>query len=446
MKKNSEKRPVRIFNPKTGETRFSEPVAVHGPKPAPNIGQVASTENEKPIDTSNGPSPATLSADVETQNPDVPNQVQAEERDSGPPAGASRSIAPDTENTADRDSRAGKSTKTEIESLEQFIEYAYGRKGQKLVLPTRVQRKIGRNARLGEEVLARLYKVAESDLQLAVPRQLLLVSREVMGYPELRTELSRFVLNVMLRHPVFSAPDIQAALRNQPDALPAADILVKIASFNPADKPQVESKKGSDLLTLRRNAANLFAAWLSFSRGVSTEELAALLHQGLWLPAARELPDDTARIRVLTEIGDAAGVGLACLRFQQQAIDTRAQLEHAQRDAGNLREQLRQTESDLVQAEDQLLTLRQEFRTLQEQSEAHRAELKRSSEVEKTHLQHELEQLRGRLMRRLTDSIEMLEVGLSALRNRTPRVEVMAERAEHVVDALRAEKNNLREE
>lgn len=72
--------------------------------------------------------------------------------------------------------------------------------------------------------------------------------------------------------------------------------------------------------------------------------------------------------------------------------------------------------------------------------------LRRQHAVEKTHLQHELEQLRGRLVKRLTDSVDMLEVGLSALRRDTPRVPVMVERAEHVVDELRAEVQELREE
>ena len=60
-----------------------------------------------------------------------------------------------------------------------------------------------------------------------------------------------------------------------------------------------------------------------------------------------------------------------------------------------------------------------------------------------TLLQHELEQLRGRLIRQLTDSADMLDVGLSALRKDTPRVPVMVERAEVVVDTLRAEVKRL---
>jgi len=60
-----------------------------------------------------------------------------------------------------------------------------------------------------------------------------------------------------------------------------------------------------------------------------------------------------------------------------------------------------------------------------------------------TLLHHELEQLRGRLIRQLTDSADMLDVGLSALRKDAPRDPVMVERAEVVVDTLRAEVRRL---
>jgi hypothetical protein len=58
-------------------------------------------------------------------------------------------------------------------------------------------------------------------------------------------------------------------------------------------------------------------------------------------------------------------------------------------------------------------------------------------------LSHEIETLRGRLVRRLNESTEMLEVGLSALRSNTPNINVMVQRAEQVVDALRSELKSL---
>ena len=83
-----------------------------------------------------------------------------------------------------------------------------------------------------------------------------------------------------------------------------------------------------------------------------------------------------------------------------------------------------------------------------QQLEAARAELlelRRQHAIERVHLLHELEQLRGRMVHRLTDNIDMLEVGLTALRNKTPRIPVMLERAEHVVYSLRAEVQAMKE-
>ena len=59
---------------------------------------------------------------------------------------------------------------------------------------------------------------------------------------------------------------------------------------------------------------------------------------------------------------------------------------------------------------------------------------------------YEYESLRGRMAQRLKEAVEMLEIGLSALRNPTPRISVMDQRAEVVLNSLRAELNNLLEE
>lgn len=58
---------------------------------------------------------------------------------------------------------------------------------------------------------------------------------------------------------------------------------------------------------------------------------------------------------------------------------------------------------------------------------------------ELTLLRYANDQLRGRLTRMLKDNLALLEVGLTALRHSPPRIEVMVERAEVVVDAMRDE-------
>lgn len=347
---------------------------------------------------------------------------------------------------ATKSEAAGKKPKAEPETLEQFIEYAYGRKGQPLTLKSKVEKQIAQNVRLDDVALSRLLKLAKGDTLLAVPRQILLLTQEVAGLPSLKAALTSFVANVMLRHPVFSDAGVQGALRNLPEGLPPAEALARMAAFEPAPSVEAEPLKGGDLRDLRHNAVRLFVTWLAVNRSFNSEELSSLLFQVVWQPAAKDLADDNARLRALTDIGQAAGVGLACQRFRQQAIEARTQQDQAQREATSLRGRLAAAETQLSDTAQQLEAARAELQALRESSAAEMEALRRQHTVDRTHLQHDLGQLRGRLVKRMTDSVEMLEVGLSALRKDTPRVPVMVERAEHVVDALRAEIKELREE
>lgn len=344
-----------------------------------------------------------------------------------------------------RNEPASKKSKIEPETLEQFIEYAYGRKGQPLTLKPKVEKQVAQNARLDDAALSRLLHLAKGDTLLAVPRQILLLSQDVVGLPGLKAALTSFVSNVMLRHPVFGGAGVQEALRNLPEGLQPADALTKVAAFEPPQGGDAEPLKGSDLRDLRHNAVRLFVTWLAVNRGLNSDELSALLFQVIWQPSAKDLVDDNARLRALTDIGQAAGVGLACLRFRQQAMEARSQQDQAQREATNLRDRLTEAELQLAEKSDELDAARAELQALRERSSTEMDAVRHQNAVDRTHLQHELEQLRGRLVKRLTDSVEMLDVGLSALRKDTPRVPVMVERAEHVVDALRIEIQDLKE-
>jgi len=339
-----------------------------------------------------------------------------------------------------------KKVKADPENLEQFIEYAYSRKGQRLTLKPKVEKQIAQNARLEDEALGRLLNLAKADVLLAVPRQILLLSQEVTGLPGLKASLTSFVSNLMQRHPVFGEAGVQGALRNLPEGLAVAEASARVVAFEFAPGESVEPPKGADLQEFRQNALRLFVTWLAINRGLNSEELSSLLFGAIWQPAAKDLADDNARLRALTDIGQAAGVGLACQRFHQQAIEARLRLDQAQREAAGLRDQLAAAESRLADTTAQLEAVQTALHVLRESSAAEIEALRRQHVIDMTHLQHELEQLRGRMVKRLTDSVEMLDVGLSALRKDTPRIPVMVERAEHVVDALRAEIQELGEE
>jgi len=348
--------------------------------------------------------------------------------------------------TFDQKQSGASKAKVEIENLEQFIEYAYGRKGQRVSLKSKVEKSIAQSPRLDDAAIGRLLVVASGDTLLTVPRQLLLVSHSIEGYPSLRSALDSFVLTVMSRHPAFALSGIQASLQNLPEGLPTVEVLTKLTDFTPPEEEGKDPLKPAELQILRSNAIHLFVTWLGTRSQLSMDELAGLLFKVLWSPAAKDLIDDNAKLRALTEIEQFAGVGLACQRFRQQANDSQAAQHQMQREINDLREQLSQTEAQRLTLEERRDSLTEELRTLRETSDAEMAEMKKQHDVVCTHLRHDQEQLRGRLIHRLEDGVELLEVGLSALRNKTPRIEVMVERAEHVVDALRSEMNNLRED
>jgi hypothetical protein len=336
-----------------------------------------------------------------------------------------------------------KSPKAEISSLEQFIVYAYGRKGKPLKLKPKTAKIIAKNSLLGDNELLRLMNIARSDVLLAVPRQLLLLTRDIDGLLVLRKALISFVSNVMLSHPIFRDSAVQAVIRNLPDSLAMGDVMTKLMDYSPAAESNYDTLKVDELSVLQNNAQQLFATWLAIDRGFHTDDLSSLMFHAIWLPAARQLPDETSRLRSLTDIVQAAGVGLVCQRFQRQADDARAQQVQAQREALRVRELLVNSEAQLADTREQRDSLQTDLSDLRINYAAELDSMRRQHAAEMTHLRHELEQLHGRLTRRLTDSINMLEVGLSALRKDPPRVPVMLERAEHVVDAIRAEIKEL---
>lgn len=451
MKKDPNKRQVPVTYQKTGETKLSRPVPVHVPRleaeaVAPTspetTASVSPIQSDGVADVQSAPTSAALrGADAQ-----VPSSSAAPVDEGGVPQNPDQ-LEEGTSPTETKVKAASPSKpKVEVETLEQFIEYAYVRKGQRLKLESKVEKQIAQDPRLSDGALSRLLERSASDTLLAVPRQILLTSRDIEGFPALRAALASFVSAVMLRHPVFADAGVQGALRNLPEARSMADALAAVVRFTPQEVDGKEPLKGADLQALRRNAAHLFVTWMANNRSANIDELATLLFQVVWQPAARELSDDNARLRALTEVEHAAGVGLACLRFRQQAIEARASQDQALREANDLRLRLADTDAQRQQAEAQRDALQAELVALRAQTAAEMAELQRKHAEERTHLHHGQEQLGGRLVRRLDDAVETLEVGLNALRNKTPRVEVMLERAELVVDALRAEIKNLREE
>lgn len=426
---SGEKR-IPIYYKRTGDTHYSDPV------------QVQASKHQDIQPTSRAPvRQSAVSGTADTT--DVGKGAVVVEGEITAPELGSQGLS--CSNSGFESPPSGK-PKIEIETLEQFIAHAYGLKGRKVALKSKVQRVIAKNPKLSDEALARLHQLAQEDRMLAVPRQLLLASRDVDGYPGLRAALRNFVSDVLVSHPLFRCSELQAILRNLPDAPSPNQALGLLVDSQLFEEPRNEKSthKPAELEELRMNAAYALAVWFADTRGISLGKLTEILNAVLWEPKSRELEHDSTRLRVLTDINQMAGVGLACQQFCQQAAKRTEQAERALREAETAKDRLATLKKEVADLRLALSESREEAKQNQIKGQSALDVQHANYETQLAHLRDDLEQLRTRLLRRLVTDIDQLEVGLTALRTPEPRLHVMCDRAERVMDAMRAEINKLK--
>lgn len=419
----SEPRRIPITDAKTGEVRYSDPLPQQGQRKSQQVGTSPTSGTE-------------------------PTQPEPPQRESSPESPQVPAVppAPDSVHSdGGGEPRAGVKPKVEIETFGQFIAHAYGMKGRKVAMKGKVERAIAQDPKLTFDEMERVGQLVKDDTVLAVPRQLLLAARAVQGFPALRAALRGFVRDVLLGHPFFSQSGVEAALRNLDHAPSPAEVLRVLAGSDkqllPADAQ--DGMKAPELEQLRLNAVNCMAVWLADVKSLSIPALSDALFLAIWRPRATELEHEGARLRALTEIEELAGVGLVCEEYRRQAAEKLSQAEMATREAAALRDRVQRLDQELREAQE---TIEAQAASKEASAAEHAAALealKVSTETEAAHLRDDVELLRTRVLRRLKADVDLLELGLEALRRPEPKVHVMMDSAERVADALRKELKNL---
>ncbi len=340
-----------------------------------------------------------------------------------------------------KDKKSKKNLQTEIQSLAQYIEFAYSRKGQRISLPPKVEKALYKNYLIDSETKSRLLKLAESDILLAVPRQLLLVSRSIVGHPQVKKELKDFIELALKNHFIFSQNDLSAALNNLPSSPSPQEALNKVAKTNLSSSeeyPLTYHFKSTDQDILRANAAYCLAIWFAEFRGYQAEQITKMLYTALWKPDNPEFTDAT-KLRVLTEIRELNSVGLACSIFKKETDKQEAIAVSALRNQETLSNKVRLLELEIIrikneQKESDLKIQKLENELINEKDiHAH----------SRVHLADDKEQLRARFLRRIKNEASLLEEGLHALRRTPPKTHVMDDHAERVLEGLYTEIKDL---
>ena len=434
---------ISIVDKQTGEVRYVE--ASRRKPPARQ--DVDPSGAQKDIE---GPFAPAHQEAVE-QQPATENQQLREQSQSTESAAAvaAPETGPAEPGNSGSEAKAPAKSKPEIETVEQFIAHAYAMKGRKVSLKAKVERACAKEPSLTGESLARLARLAQEDRLFAVPRQILLASREVQGYPALRATLRTFVRDVMLSHAQFGRPELVAAIRNLPEApVPARALAMVVEAMQPSPSSEAEGDghglKPSEFDELRTNSTYCLAVWLADAKSLTLTEITEALNFALWGPRALRVEHENTKLRELTEIGHLAGVGVASQQYRQQVSEKAVLADKFAREATTARERAAVLEGELERATDELAQVRLELARVRSEDLAALNALRETSGHELAHLRDDFEQLRTRMLRRLVGDVEQLEVGLSALRGTEPRVHVIQDRVERVVDALRLEVNKLK--
>jgi hypothetical protein len=327
----------------------------------------------------------------------------------------------------------------EVQNIEQFIAVVYARKGQRVSLKPKIERVLSQQPRLSVEGRARLMDMAKGDALLAVPRQILLIAREIVGFPVLSSELKEFVRDVLRAHPAFQDRGVVASLNNLPDAPALKDAIAKIASIGADNLPPSIKKKDAGLVELRRNCVYTLVLWCSESRGMRPNEVAELLLGAYWGPEAIKVSDPIARLRALTDVHDSAALGLASVTLQEEVERQARFARDAKAAESTALGKLAQLEAEFVDLNSQIA---EKDQTIDGLREAQVAEEKKHRE-ELSHLRDDFEQMRGLVLRQLKADITLLEEGLHAANRTPPKLNVTIDHVERVLEALRREIEQL---
>jgi hypothetical protein len=329
-------------------------------------------------------------------------------------------------------------------TMEQFILQAYARKGQRIAKLTSKQEKaLSASHKLEQESLVKLMSEASQDRLLQVPRQLLLIARDVDSHPYVKKTLMEFVHTVMIQHPIFAMQLAQDTLTVDRLMPPLYSLYKSISSYQPSFKINSEQLEGADLLKLRTNALNLMTVWLFNVRRVRLEDLMTVLLQCIWKPAAEKLDTESSQIKALTEVEEPEAIGWVAERYLKNVVDAQNAEQRSHREAVDLRADVMLLRENLDIEVTKSGYLQQQLDSLQKTKDEAVEALKQTNQVTRIHLSHDIELMRGRLIENLQKNIELLQTGLSAINRDTPLIEVMKERVEIVIDNLQSELKNL---
>ncbi|MDE0624460.1 MAG: hypothetical protein OXH83_22580 [Bryobacterales bacterium] len=345
--------------------------------------------------------------------------------------------------TPQRESPASRSSTT-IASTSDLLRQVYDGSFKRTRLSKADVSAIRADSKIPAEVHAELLNAASQDASLGNTCQLMSV---LVGLDDSAfTYAHEFARQVLKHHPAFKASDLVATLDNHSDA-PEPEKAVESLALQDFGKlvaePEQRRSKTALAKQCKENAIRCLLLWLFQRREVSLEFSRQLLQQHVWSTYAQRHKSAADQFRTLLSAKQASASvafiisDLLETQLTQQIYRADAAKRAEGRAAANaerLTMQVEQLQGEYAASVGRGELLDQEL-----------ANQKTTHADERAHLKDEYERLRGTVLRRLKDELALMEEGLHALQRDPPRVHVMVDHADRVIDGLRLEIDRLRE-
>lgn len=331
-----------------------------------------------------------------------------------------------------------KIAKPVINSLVDFIDYAYSRKGQHLRnLAPGETKAIAKQAKLDELEFENLLNLSKSDSLLAVPRQIVFAVQKIDGRPSIWKEVRRFLFEVFIQHPIYRNNNLVPVIKNLPDAIEpdrAIETIADLSQENLKTLPGLEQLKPKDAEVLRLNAINNLSLWLWESRSLSVNKMIRWLYDGYWRLHAPKDANSIDCLQEVTSITEISGIGTACQQFKS-AADT------SERKVIELKIKIRDLQGEIERQNSSVKNLQASVQERDQTISALTQELEHECSAHadsRVHLSDDREQMRSNMVRYLKREVSLLAEGLQALRKDPPKVRVMDDHAERALEGLQA--------
>lgn len=301
--------------------------------------------------------------------------------------------------------------------------------------------------RIPPETQAELLDAASEDVSLTNTYHLMAI---LVGYDDSGfTKAREFARQVLKGHPAFRRPDLVAILTSQPDALRPEKAVERLASQDfrllTADAKQDRSKMvvAKQSRDCKENAIRCLLLWLLARREISLDHTRQLLHQHIWSTYAerQKAPADQLRALLAARQASALAASITSELLEKQVTQQNNRADAAQQAEARAAARVEELQKEFEELHGEHQASLERGRLLDQELVNQRT----AHADERAHLHDEYERLRGTVLRRLKDELVLMEEGLHALQRDPPRVHVMVDHADRVIDGLRLAIDRLRE-